>query len=324
MGLPFLFVVFLGGYTVFSVDSTEVWTEKPVLVPEGTTLDQAAELLNREGIVEHKRFFWLLGKFTQSDRKIHAGEYILNTDMSSWEVLSLLREGKIVRHRVVVREGATLAEIGKTLERERLVDLPVFEQSVRDPNFIESLDLKGDSLEGYLYPDTYFFFKGQTVENILRTMVARFQENYTPEMAGRAREMGMTTQEIVTLASIIEKEAVVSSDRPLISAVFHNRLRKGIPLQSDPTVIYALGDQFDGDLKRVHLRYDSPFNTYIQRGLPPGPIGSPGLASLRAALYPADVDYYYFVSRNDGTHYFSRTIRDHNKAVEKYQKPRKS
>lgn len=323
VGLPIVLVLLLGGFTAILSSPTKEWSEKKVLIPEGTTLEGAARILHGEGLISQEWIFRILGKLTLSEKKIQAGEYILNTQMSSVDVLRLFREGKILTHHVVVRQGETLHGIGRTLDAEGLMDLGTFDEWTHDSVFIASLGLQGESLEGYLYPDTYFFFKGQSVESILRKMVDRFQEHISPELAHRADAMGMSLLEVVTLASIIETEAVVPSDRPLISAVFHNRLRKGIPLQSDPTVIYALGDQFNGDLKRVHLRMNSPFNTYINKGLPPGPIGSPALPSLRAALYPADVDYYYFVSRNNGTHQFSKTIRDHNQAVAVYQKLKK-
>ncbi|MBI4716119.1 MAG: endolytic transglycosylase MltG [Nitrospirae bacterium] len=314
----------LGGYSALFSVSHKDWTEKKILIPEGATFQDAAHLLRQEGAISREWGFIFLGKLTLTERKIHAGEYLLNSRMNTLDILRHFRDGKVLNHRVVVREGATLREIGKILEAEGLAYYESFENLTHDPDFVASLGVQGESLEGYLYPDTYFLFKGQRLENILRGMVSRFQMVYTAEMDARAQEMGMTRKEVVTLASIIEKEAVVPQDRSLISAVFHNRMRKGIPLQSDPTVIYALGERFNGDLKRVHLRIQSPYNTYNRRGLPPGPIASPALPSLRAALYPADEDIYYFVSRNDGTHHFSKTIKEHNKAVLLYQKPKKS
>jgi UPF0755 protein len=320
VGVPVLLVLLLGGYTALFAVSKQGWMEKKVLIPEGATLEKVSQVLEEEGVISHPWFFVLAGKATLSERRIHAGEYLLNSEMGDLEMLRIFRDGKILTHRLVVREGATLREVGHLLADEGLVDGPLFDALTHDTTLLSSMGISGESLEGYLYPDTYFFYKGQKAESILRRMVSRFHEMYIPQFTERAQEIGMNQLEVVTLASIIEKEAVAPSDSPLISAVFHNRLRKGIPLQSDPTVIYALGEGFDGDLKRVHLRIASPYNTYVHKGLPPGPIGSPSRASLRAALYPSNEDYYYFVSKNDGTHFFSKTIKDHNMAVAIYQR----
>jgi UPF0755 protein len=318
------FLTLLAGEgTAFLADSYKPWFEKKLLIREGTTLSEAADLLQKEDLIFRKWSVTLLGKLTLSERKIQAGEYLLNSKMGTLDILRMFREGKILKHRVVIIEGMTVREVGMLLAKDGLVDLRAFDILTHNPVFLQ--EVVGDDqegLEGYLYPDTYFFYKGQPLDSILRGMVARFREVYTPELEARAGELGMTRKEVLTLASIIEEEAVIPQDRPLISAVFHNRLRKGIPLQSDPTVIYALGEQFNGDLKRKDLFFQSPYNTYVRGGLPPGPIGNPGLPSIKASLYPANVDYYYFVSRNDGTHQFSKTIKDHNKAVSFYQKPK--
>jgi UPF0755 protein len=318
------FLTLLAGEgTAFLADTYKPWFERKLLIQEGTTLSEAADLLQKEDLIFRQWSFKLLGKLTLSERKIRAGEYLLNSKMSNLDILQMFREGKILKHRVVVVEGMTVREIGMLLAKEGLVGLREFDRLTRDPLFLQEVvgnDQEG--LEGYLYPDTYFFYKGQPMDSIFRGMVARFREVYTPELAARAEQLGMTRKEVITLASMIEEEAVVPPDRALISAVFHNRLRKGIPLQSDPTVIYALGEQFNGDLKRKDLFFQSPYNTYVRGGLPPGPIGNPGLPSIKAALYPANADYYYFVSRNDGTHQFSKTIKDHNKAVSVYQRPK--
>ena len=177
-------------------------------------------------------------------------------------------------------------------------------------------------MEGYLYPETYYFSKGEGERKIIQTMISTFNQFYTLDMEEKARVLSMTRREIVTLASIIEKETSVGNERPLISAVFHNRLKRRIRLQSDPTVIYGLPD-FDGNLTRKDLRVHSPYNTYWVKGLPPGPIANPGNESLIAVLNPAPVDYLYFVSKNNGTHYFSKTLSEHNGAVQRYQKNRR-
>ncbi len=192
---------------------------------------------------------------------------------------------------------------------------------VEDPTLMAEFGIEGESLEGYLFPDTYQFAKRTPPHEIVRRMVTQFQTVYDESFRKRAAQLGMTLREVVTLASIIEKETGNASERGLISAVFHNRLKKKMRLQSDPTVIFALTD-FNGNLTKKDLSAPSPYNTYRFIGLPPGPIANPGKESLYAALYPANVDYLYFVSKNDGTHFFSKNLREHNGAVNKYQRRR--
>jgi UPF0755 protein len=194
---------------------------------------------------------------------------------------------------------------------------------VEDPGLINRFGINAPSMEGYLFPETYFFPKHLGGEEIIQTMVSRFEKTFPLEWRERAKTLNLTEHEVVTLASIIEKETGKGDERNLISAVFHNRIKRGMPLQSDPTVIYALPN-FNGNLTRKHLSYLSPYNTYRVRGRPPGPIANPGTQSIEAALYPADVNYFYFVSKNDGSHYFSKTLGEHNRAVQLYQMNRSS
>jgi UPF0755 protein len=208
------------------------------------------------------------------------------------------------------------------LQDKQLVDKEAIIKLSREPQFIRSLEIQANSLEGYLFPSTYYITRKTAPEEIIRMMVRAFQQIYTHEFEQRAQDLHLTQHQVVTLASIVEKETSLDEERPLVSAVFHNRLRRHIPLQSDPTVIYAVPN-FDGNLKRVHLKMNSPYNTYRWPGLPPGPIANPGKAAIYAALYPASVDYLFFVSRNDGTHYFSRSLQEHNLAVGMYQKVRR-
>jgi len=199
-----------------------------------------------------------------------------------------------------------------------LTDGPVFIRSANDIAIVKALGVEADSLEGYLFPDTYHFPKGLPLDEIMGTMVNRFQEIFSTEWQERSRQMGMSIHQVVTLASIIEKETGAAFERPLIASVFHNRLAKRMRLSSDPTVIYGIKD-FDGNLTRKHLKTANPYNTYLNKGLPPGPIANPGVAALEAALYPAETDYLYFVSKKDGTHQFSTSFKEHNRAVRKYQ-----
>ncbi len=293
--------------------------QKIVDIPYGANLRTVAWVLAGEGIIRDSTYFIIAGKLIGVEKAIKPGEYAMNTHMRPLQILDLLKRGDIYKHPVVIPEGYTIRQIAQLLEDKQLADKKTFIGLTRDPGFIHSLEIQVDDLEGYLFPSTYSIAKSTAPEEIIRMMVRAFQEVYTPELEERAQQLHLTQNQVVTLASIIEKETSLDEERSLISAVFHNRLRRHIPLQSDPTVIYALPN-FDGNLKRVHLKIKSPYNTYRWPGLPPGPIANPGKASIYATLYPASVDYLFFVSRNDGTHYFSRSLQEHNLAVSMYQK----
>lgn len=290
-------------------------------VPEGVTLRWIADSLEDQGFIRSSTLFIVAGKLVLSEKEIMAGEYIFPPNINLFDILSAFKYGRVNFRKVTVPPGYDIDQIGEILESEGLVDKEIFIELTQDRELIDLLDIDVSNLEGFLYPDTYYLYKGSNPRKIMRKMALRFKEVFGPELKERASELHMTVKDVVTLASLIEKEAIVEEDRPLISAVFHNRLKKNMPLQSDPTVIYALGSGFDGDLKREHLILKSPYNTYMRRGLPPGPIGSPGIESIRAALYPADVDYLYFVSKNDDTHHFSKSFKEHSQAVDIYQKP---
>jgi UPF0755 protein len=231
---------------------------------------------------------------------------------------------------VTIAEGYTLSQIAQLLDDLRIVDKKAFLQKASSPAFIFSLGLShlatsktGMTLEGFLFPNTYHLVKEMTPEEVIQMMVHQFKKVFGPEEVARAIQLGITPREVVILASIIEKEASLPEEKPLVSAVFHNRLRKRIPLQSDPTVIYGIKN-FNGNLTKADLQRPTPYNTYLIPGLPPAPICNPGKDSIVTALYPSPVSYIYFVSKNDGSHYFSSNIEEHNRAVWKYQKtPRK-
>ena len=288
-------------------------------VRRGDTFAAVARELGEKGVVSRPRLFVLWARLRGLDTKVRRGLYRFEGAVSPRSVLDSLVHGRTVVHKVTFPEGFTVRQIGGRLEREGLVTPERFAAAVTDPAILSPLGL--DSMEGYLFPTTYHFRALATEEEIVRTMFTEFKDTFTPEMAARAKELGMTRHELVTLASIIEKEGGPVAEMPLVSAVFHNRLKRGMRLQSDPTVIYGLED-FNGDLTREHLRTPGPYNTYTIKGLPPGPIANPGLVAMKAALYPADVEYLYFVSTNDGRHHFSKSLRDHNAAVRKYQKNR--
>lgn len=319
--LIMLLLLSITGYSSLFTVGTDRTTDAVFSVPEGVSLRWIAGSLRDRGFIRSSTLFVAFGKFVLSEKEIMAGEYILGPETNFFDILSAFKEGKVHYHRVTIPAGYNIHQIGQLLEADGLVDATTFQELTGDRELIGLLNTDAPNLEGFLYPDTYYFLKDGKPRTIIRKMALRFKEAVGPDLEKRASELGMTVKDIITLASLIEKEAVVEEDRPLISAVFYNRLKKNMPLQSDPTVIYALGNGFDGDLKRGHLVFDSSYNTYVRRGLPPGPIASPGIESIRAALYPADADYLYFVSKNDGTHYFSKNLKEHNKAVAVYQKP---
>lgn len=296
-------------------------THKVIEIAEGTTYNGVSELLEREGLITSRIYFRLLGAWTGNEKNIKPGEYGLHTAMRPMELLDLLVRGKILHYQVVIPEGSTARQIAKLLEAAKLTEAEVFMKVVDDPTLMSEFGIEGESLEGYLFPDTYQFPKRTPPHEIVRRMVTRFQAAYDESLRRRADQLRMTQREVVTLASIIEKETGHPSERGLISAVFHNRLKKKMRLQSDPTVIFAL-TEFDGNIRKKDLGIPSPYNTYRFIGLPPGPIANPGKEALYAALHPADVDYLYFVSKNDGTHLFSKTLREHNNAVNKHQRKR--
>jgi UPF0755 protein len=290
-----------------------------ITIPDRSTFQQVAALLERERLIKSRMAFVWLGRFRSVDRKIQAGEYELNPSMLPAEILSRLLGGQVVLHPILIPEGLTMAQIGDIFEQQRLVDRQELMRLMKDPVFIASLGIKAETLEGYLYPDTYKFPKGVKPKEVIATMVEHLRQVYGPDLEARAQEMKMTQHEVLTLASVIEKESGSNGEREEISAVFHNRLKKHIPLQSDPTVIYGLPN-FDGNIHKKDLSSPSPYNTYRISGLPPGPIANPGIQAIRATLYPSSSRALYFVSKNDGTHQFSATLAEHNQAVEKYQK----
>ncbi|MDY6838303.1 MAG: endolytic transglycosylase MltG [Thermodesulfobacteriota bacterium] len=294
-----------------------------VWIRPGESFAETVVQLQRVGIVRHpKRFRWL-AYLKGDERRIRAGEYLLRSPMAPTAILETLVRGKALLHKVVVPEGSTIFRIGQILETAGLVSQETFLEKASDPSFTKALGVEGDTFEGYLFPETYRFAKGVSAEKIIRTMVSHFRSIFTPAWAERAREMGLSTQEVITLASIVEKETAKSEERPLIAAVFLNRLRLGMGLESDPTVIYGIKG-FDGNLTRKDLETFTPYNTYRIAGLPAGPISNPGQASMEAVLYSSKQPYLYFVSKNDGSHHFSSTLAEHNIMVDRYQRRRSS
>ncbi|MCP3955283.1 MAG: endolytic transglycosylase MltG [Desulfobacterales bacterium] len=274
------------------------------------------------GLFEHPDKFKLLARFKGYDKKIRAGEYELSAAMSPRQILQRLVSGKVRLYRLTIPEGYTLQQIAAAVAKVGLGNTAQFLTAAANSELLTDLGIPAKNLEGYLYPDTYFFPKGVTGLEIVRTMAQRFQTIFKPEWETRAKTLKMSVHAILTLASIIEKETGTALERPLISSVFHNRLKRKMRLETDPTVIYGIPN-FNGNLTRKDLTTPTPYNTYLIRGLPPGPIANPGAKAIEAALYPAGTDYIFFVSKKDTTHQFSTNIKDHNAAVRKYQLRRK-
>ena len=321
-------LVVLGGLAAYLMIR---WAETPVLsesehppskivfISDGATFQQVASMLERERLIKSRSAFVLLGKAHEAERKIHPGEYELNAAMLPADMLSKFLAGRVVLHSVTIPEGYSMGQIADVLAQHQITDRTEFVRLAKDKSFMKTLGISVDSLEGYLYPDTYRFPRSTAAKEVIKTMVEQLGQVMTAEWQARAKELHLSVHEVLTLASVIEKETGAGEERPQISSVFHNRLKKKIPLQSDPTVIYGLPN-FDGNLHKKDLSHPSPYNTYRWPGLPPGPIASPGAQSIRAALYPVPSSYLFFVSKNNGTHQFSATLVEHNKAVEKYQK----
>lgn len=295
-----------------------VETPRVVLIRPQTSAFRIAAALKDAGVIRSRMAFLVVAVARGTHRRLLPGEYEFDRHLPLLEIVRRLEQGRGLVHQVTIPEGFAAQQIAELLADNGLVDRDRFLRLLKDRGTLEQHWMEGDSLEGYLFPDTYRMVKGQSEEVMIQRMVRRFREVVGPEERARAQELQMSLQDVVTLASLIEREAREPEERPLISGVFHNRLRKGMPLQSDPTVMYALS-RFSGRLTKANLQAPSPYNTYLNHGLPPGPIANPGRASIMAALYPAPSPYLYFVSKNDGTHAFSRTLREHNALVRRYQ-----
>ncbi len=322
--IPFvLSLLLIGGliqaYLFLQKPSSSEAIYRTIEIDTGATFIEVTRLLKQDELIASPISFRLLGKLTQNESRIKPGEYRLHRAMRPMEILDTLVQGDVLKYTVVIPEGTASREIGKILESAGLIDADLFYETAHNKVLIQSLGFEGDSLEGYLFPDTYHFTKQTSAEQVVGMMTRQFQAVYDKSFSEQAEKLGLSQQEVLTLASIIEKETGTPSERTIISGVFHNRLKRKMRLQSDPTVIFSLVD-FDGDIRKKDLLNNSPYNTYRVAGLPPGPISNPGREAIYAALFPADVDYIFFVSKNNGEHHFSTTLREHNEAVRKYQR----
>lgn len=290
-------------------------------VNAGVGLGQVARELEARGLIRSAFALKLLARYHKLDGALQVGEYELSAALAPGEILTRIVEGRVVTYEVSIPEGLTAAQIAPRLEAAGLANAAEFAAFATDPASAGSLGVEGATLEGYLFPETYRLPRGLGVREVAKVLVDQFLEVWR-EIEPLAREQKLSMLEVVTLASIVEKETAAPQERPLIASVFRNRMKRGMRLETDPTVIYGIPD-FDGNLRRSDLENAAnPYNTYQISGLPPGPIANPGLDALRAVVDPAESDYLFFVSRNDGTHVFSKTYAEHVRAVDQYQRKR--
>ncbi len=306
-------------------DAKEVPAGRKVIVqvPKGASLSKVGAILEKQGVISSRLVFKLVAMIRGEQRKIKAGEYELETGSDAGAVLDQLISGKTLMFSVTVPEGYNIYQVAQVFDQHKIIPREEFIKLATDKSLLEELGVEGESLEGYLFPDTYFFRPSELTDGktIIRLMVKRFNEVYDTHVGTLAEKAGWSRRQVITLASLIEKEAR-AAEHGLVSAVFHNRLRKRMRLQSDPTVIYGI-KPMGSKITRADLNNPHAYNTYQHRGLPPGPIANPGKASLVAAVQPADADYLYFVAKNDGTHEFSKTLKEHNRWVNLYQRSRR-
>lgn len=313
-------VVSIGGwqFNVWRLTPIALDGPRSILIAPGSSAIQIIEQLRVRGVITEPWMFRLLIEVTGHSNELQAGEYEFVPGVSPHALLMQLVEGDVVTYEFMIPEGITLQVLLAMLDADpRLSGLAPGTQT---DNLAERLSLAVPFLEGYFLPDTYQFRRGDSAESILQRAHEAMVSELAVTWSSRGPACDLTSSvELLVLASIIEKETGDAQDRDKISQVFHSRLRKGMRLQTDPTVIYALGDRFDGDLRRRDLKLESPFNTYRVKGLPPTPIALPSRAALKAAAHPAETEYLYFVARGDGTSYFSTTLDEHNAAVRKFQ-----
>lgn len=324
LGVGFIMLVVLGGflaalfyYVHTPLDSTNNSTQA-FSVETGQSLATVANHLEQEGLLRWGPGFRFLGRYTK--QTLQAGEFELSQVMSPAQILDVLAHGRPMLHRLHFAEGLTMYQVAQAVEASTLTTAERFLEACQDQEFLQNNGIKAASAEGYLSPETYFFPRvpNQDPYPILQALLDRFSKTvHDLPQAQNPQSLHHT----LILASLVEKETAVPTERGLVAGVFANRLKLGMLLQCDPTIIYGLGQSFDGNLKKIHLTdAANPYNTYVHPGLPPGPICSPGKAALEAAARPEDHEFLYFVSRQDGTHYFSRSLSEHNNAVIKYQR----
>ena len=311
----FLQTVFLT--PIDSADTTPVFVE----IAPGKSFRAIAQDIESKKLI---RYWWsleVLGRIRKQAAVISVGEYELSRSMNATEILEKLSKGDTFKRRITIKEGASIWGIGSIIEEAGLGTKADFEKVVTDPQVIGQLGIQAASLGGYLFPETYLFSKPITVLQIVRRLVEQGNRMWDSRLRSQAESIHLSRHEVLTLASIIEKETGMVTEQGIISSVFHNRLKQGMKLQTDPTVIYGIPN-FNGNLTKADLEKPSPYNTYVNYGLPPGPIANPGKSAIEAALFPSTTQFLYFVADGTGGHFFSTTLAEHNQAVNRFQRNR--
>ncbi|RII26377.1 MAG: endolytic transglycosylase MltG [Geobacter sp.] len=286
---------------------------------QGAPFRRIATALEEKKIITSAKLFVLLARFRGATAKVQAGPYQVNDSLTPKEILDRMVNGDVYVQRFAVPEGYSIYQIAELLEGRRLFTKREFLRACVDRKLLADLGIPARSVEGYLYPSTYNITPGTAPAQLIRQMVEQFDKVFAQKFEPRLEAAGLSKRELLTMASMIEKEAVIPAERPLIASVFQNRLRTNMPLQSDPTAVYGVR-AFAGAVSRHDIKRVSPYNTYQIKGLPPGPIGNPGSYAMEAVLNPARTGFYYFVAKKDGSHYFSATLEEHNRAVARYLK----
>ncbi len=320
--LTFVVLCICAALSWWSFSALEPPAASKVEIKPGASLIRIANTLADKKIIRSALAFRLLARLQNHESAIQAGSYAFTSAATPAEILERLVTGDVILTRVTIPEGFNLQQVIDRLVARNLANRESLRSAAQDPLLLAQLGIRGSSVEGYLFPETYRFVPGTSEADLLRMMVAEFERQFARLRDQSNQQLPLQKSELVTLASIIQKETGLNEEMPLISSVFHNRLKRGIALQTDPTVIYGI-ENFNGNLTRADLQRPSPYNTYLNPGLPPGPISNPGLTALRAAANPASTNFLYFVARGDGSHQFSATLREHNRAVREYQLKRR-
>ncbi|TVQ78521.1 MAG: endolytic transglycosylase MltG [Bradymonadales bacterium] len=309
-------------YLWWAPESSEPQRFVAFSVEPNESFRSVTQRLFRERLIESESFFYYLARLTGKSGDLKAGEYDLNNQMSAWEVLRVITGSEVRLYRVTIREGSNMFQIARQLQRLGLVDEIQFLEAAWDPDFVAELNIPSYTVEGYLFPETYFIPRGTSARRIIRMLVEMFWDKLPDELFRQALEGPLSLHEVVSMASMIEKETGFSGEMPRISSVFYNRIARGMRLQSDPTAVYDLLP-YGGRVTREHLFRNTPFNTYRIPRLPLTPVANPGLLAIRASLFPETTDYLFFVSRRDGTHHFSKTYEEHRKAIDIFLRGRR-
>lgn len=314
--IAFLCLFVLAFIHTCSFLTTPITPPKPVRldIHSGQGAWEITKILQKTGVISNAGTFITVAALTGKAKHMQAGAYVFEGNHVPLDIMNILFRGKTLRYRITIPEGYTVYQIGEVVSKTGLLSKDSFVKSTRSKQTTDFFDVPAPSMEGFLFPDTYYLAPHMTPLEIMAKMIERFRSIYTPAMEQRSKVLGMSKLEVITLASLIEKEAFATLEKPLISSVFHNRMILSMRLQSDPSAVYGI-DGFTGKISPDDLLRESPYNTYRHEGLPPGPICNPGLDSIKAALWPAKTEYLYFVSKGDGKHVFSRTLQEHNRAI---------